>query len=169
MKKRKSRIVPLLLSVFSLKKILSTTTGKIWNFFIYYIRVSSKFNKAKARTITENSGKVSHDLDCPKGKTVINKKIQNQTGRFFYFLNNQARNKCLCVQERKICALKRIKDLPKMIYINSLAVVFDTMVQIWLKKRNKFIKLIKNLQKTFPLNFRQKIIKHVSNLNKGQV
>lgn len=56
-----------------------------------------------------------------------------------------------------------------MIYINSLAVVFDTMVQIWLKKRNKFIKLINNLQKTFPLNFRQKKIKHVSNLNKGQV
>ena len=106
MKKRKSRIVPLLLSVLFLKKILSTTTGKIWNFFIYYIRVSSKFNKAKARTITENSGKVSHDLDCPKGKTVINKKIQNQKGRFFYFLNNQARNKCLfvCSRKKNICS-----------------------------------------------------------------
>ena len=117
MKKRKSRIVLLFLSVLFLKKILSTTTGKIWNFFIYCMRVSNKFNKAKAWTITENSvsklSKVSHDLDCPKGKTVINKKIQNWKGRFFYFLNNQARNKCVCVQKEKYLLCRELKTCQK--------------------------------------------------------
>ena len=47
MKKRKSRIVLLLLSVLFLKKILSTTTGKIWNFL--FTAWESQINSIKRK------------------------------------------------------------------------------------------------------------------------